>query len=377
MAEPTLLDLLDGLVDWMRDSPLLVVCTARPDIFERREGWGGRPGATTLSLRPLARADVDRLIENLINHPTLDEDAKQRIAAAAEGNPLFVEQLLAMLIDEGLLQREGDTWSLVGDFGGARSRRPCTRCSRRGSTAYHPTSAGSTGVASAHRRTFGPAGVADLLHDDVSHADIVIRELVRKDLVRPERTPDGEVFRFRHVLILQAAYEMLPKRRRAELHEAVAGRLGDAAAYDELAGITSRARRAHSPTSARIPTRWPRFEGTPRRAWQQARTERSPVATCPRPRAVRHRRRVDPADDPGRLSMLPELGIRHSSISAALDDARSLSLARARSLRSHSLAVALARSLGHALSLSRSLSVAQRGPGETTTPADPSNAPNN
>jgi tetratricopeptide (TPR) repeat protein len=59
---------------------------------------------------------------------------------------------------------------------------------------------------------------------------------VRKDLVRPERTPDGEVFRFRHVLILQAAYEMLPKGRRAELHEAVAARLGSAAAYDELAG---------------------------------------------------------------------------------------------------------------------------------------------
>jgi predicted ATPase len=95
-AEPTLLDLLDGLVDWMRDSPLLVVCTARPDIYERREGWGGRPGATTLSLRPLARADVDRLIENLINHPTLDDEAKQRIAAAAEGNPLFVNEMLRL-----------------------------------------------------------------------------------------------------------------------------------------------------------------------------------------------------------------------------------------------------------------------------------------
>jgi len=117
-AEPTLLDLLDGLVDWMREFPLLVVCTARPDLYDRRQGWGGRPGATTLSLRPLARADVDRLIENLINHPTLDDDAKQRIAAAAEGNPLFVEQLLAMLIDDGLLTRDGAAWSLVGDLGG-------------------------------------------------------------------------------------------------------------------------------------------------------------------------------------------------------------------------------------------------------------------
>ncbi len=235
-AEPTLLDLLDGLVDWMRDSPLLVVCTARPDIYERREGWGGRPGATTLSLRPLARADVDRLIENLINHPTLDDEAKQRIAAAAEGNPLFVEQLLAMMIDEGLLRREGSAWSLVGDLAGFVLPTTVHALLAARLDRLPPDQRAVIGIASVVGRTFDPAGVADLLHEDVSHIDSVIRELVRKDLVRPERTPDGEVFRFRHVLILQAAYEMLPKVRRAELHEAVADRLGSPAAYDELAG---------------------------------------------------------------------------------------------------------------------------------------------
>jgi tetratricopeptide (TPR) repeat protein len=85
-------------------------------------------------------------------------------------------------------------------------------------------------------RTFDPAGVADLLHENVAHVDSVLRELVRKDLVRPERTPEGEVFRFRHVLILQTAYETLPKARRAELHEAEADRLGSSSAYDELVG---------------------------------------------------------------------------------------------------------------------------------------------
>jgi DNA-binding SARP family transcriptional activator len=235
-AEPTLLDLLDGLVDWMRDSPLLVVCTARPDIYERRAGWGGRPGATTLSLRPLARADVDRLIENLVNHPTLDDDAKQRIAAAAEGNPLFVEQLLAMMIDEGLLRRDGATWSLVGDLGGIVIPTTVHALLAARLDRLPPDERGVIGIASVIGRTFDPAGVADLLHDDGSHIDGVVRELVRKDLVRPERTPEGEVFRFRHALILQAAYEMLPKGRRAELHEAVADRLGSSAAYDELAG---------------------------------------------------------------------------------------------------------------------------------------------
>jgi DNA-binding SARP family transcriptional activator len=235
-AEPTLLDLLDRLVDWLRDSPLLVLCTARPDLYERRDGWGGRPGATTVSLLPLARADVDRLIENLINHPTLDDDAKHRIAAAAEGNPLFVEQLLAMLIDEGLLGQDGDRWSLVGDLGGVALPTTVQALLTARLDRLPADERGLIGIASVIGRTFDPDGVVDLLGGDVSDIDGVLRELVRKDLVRPERTPDGEVFRFRHVLILQAAYEMLPKGRRAALHEAVAQRLGFAAAYDELAG---------------------------------------------------------------------------------------------------------------------------------------------
>jgi DNA-binding SARP family transcriptional activator/tetratricopeptide (TPR) repeat protein len=235
-AEPTLLDLLDQLVDWMRDSPLLVVCTARPDIYERRGGWGGRPDATTLSLRPLARADVDRLIENLINHPTLDDEAKQRIAAAAEGNPLFVEQLLAMLIDEGFLTRDGDIWSLVGDLGGVVLPTSVHALLAARLDRLPPDQRAVLGIGSVIGRTFDPEGVSELLNEDVSRTDASLRELVRKDLVRPERTPEGEVFRFRHVLILQTAYETLPKARRAELHEAEAERLGSSSAYDELVG---------------------------------------------------------------------------------------------------------------------------------------------
>ena len=116
-AEPTLLDLLETIADWLRDTPLLVVCTARVEIFERRPGWGGgRPDAAVLAVRPLSRADTDLLIQNLVRHPGLDADAKERIAMAAEGNPLFVEQLLSMWIDEGYLRQEGGAWSLAADL---------------------------------------------------------------------------------------------------------------------------------------------------------------------------------------------------------------------------------------------------------------------
>jgi DNA-binding SARP family transcriptional activator/tetratricopeptide (TPR) repeat protein len=308
-AEPTLLDLLDGLVDWLRDSPLLIVCTTRPDIYERREGWGGRPGATTLSLRPLARADVDVLIENLINHPTLDDDAKQRIAAAAEGNPLFVEQLLAMLIDEGLLRRAGDTWSLVGDLGGVALPTSVHALLAARLDRLPPNQRSVIGVASVIGRTFDPAEVAGLLHEDESQVDRVLRELVRKDLVRPERTPDGEVFRFRHVLILQAAYEMLPKGRRAELHEAVAERLGSAATFDELAGDhLARAARALADIGE-DPDRVValRREAASRLAAGGSRA----VARGDMPAAASlygMATDLTSSDDPDRLSMLPEFG---------------------------------------------------------------------
>jgi DNA-binding SARP family transcriptional activator/tetratricopeptide (TPR) repeat protein len=307
-AEPTLLDLLDGLVDWMRESPLLVVCTARPDIYERREGWGGRPGATTLLLRPLARADVDRLIENLINHPTLDEEAKQRIAAAAEGNPLFVEQLLAMLIDEGLLTRDGDVWSLVGDLGGVVLPTTVHALLAARLDRLPPDERAVLGIGSVIGRTFDPASVSELLHEDVARTDGSLRELVRKDLVRPERTPDGEVFRFRHVLILQTAYETLPKARRAELHEAVAGRLGSSSGYDELIGDhLTRAAAALADVggdadrvAALRAQAAPRFAAGAARAFARG---DMPAAASLYGTAVA----LFPVDDPARLALLPNL----------------------------------------------------------------------
>ncbi|MFL5790903.1 MAG: BTAD domain-containing putative transcriptional regulator [Actinomycetota bacterium] len=240
-AEPTLLDLLERLIDWMRDAPLLVVCTTRPEIFERPTGWGGRPEATTVTLRPLSRADVDRLIENLVRDPTLDAGAKGRIAAAAEGNPLFVEQLLAMLMDEGLLHQDGGAWSLAADLSTVSLPTSVHALLNARLDRLSPDGRGLLGIASVIGRTFDIETLAGLADDDPATVAPIVHELVRKDLVRPERTPEGDSFRFRHVLIMQAAYEMVPKSRRAELHEEVAEQLAAtagerSAGYDEIIG---------------------------------------------------------------------------------------------------------------------------------------------
>ena len=242
-AEPTLLDLLEGLVDWMRETRMLVVCTTRPDVFERRPSWGGgRADTAILALRPLSRADTDHLIENLVRHPGLEDAAKARIAQAAEGNPLFVEQLLSMLIDDGLLRQEGGAWTLTAELRNV-SLPTSVQTLLNARLDRLPASERSVlGAASVIGRTFEPETVAHLVAPDLRGGVAAsLHELIRKDLVRPERTPEGDAFRFRHALILQATYEMLPKATRAELHRSVADRLdtmtGDrASGSDEIIG---------------------------------------------------------------------------------------------------------------------------------------------
>ena len=242
-AEPTLLDLLESVADWMRDVAIFVVCTARPEILENRAGWGGgRPNASILALRPLPTDAVGTLIGNLVRHPRLDAEAKARIMEAAEGNPLFVEQLVSMLIDEGVLEEVNGSWSLATDL--SRMRLPTSL--RMLLTARLDRLPGpertTLGIASVIGRTFDVETIESLT--SAAAEDAVprsIEELVRKDLIRPERTPDGDGFRFRHVLIMNATYEALPKRARAELHEVVADQLeervgGRSGGYDEIIG---------------------------------------------------------------------------------------------------------------------------------------------
>ena len=110
-AEPVLLDLIEYVVDLSRDVPLLVVCLSRPDLLEQRPGWSGaRSNTSSLSLDPLSADDCGTLIENLLGGEPLPAAVTERFAAATGGNPLFLEQLVSMLIDDDLLQRDGERW---------------------------------------------------------------------------------------------------------------------------------------------------------------------------------------------------------------------------------------------------------------------------
>ncbi|MBA2569108.1 MAG: AAA family ATPase, partial [Actinobacteria bacterium] len=101
-AEPTFLDLIEYLVGWSREAPILIVCLTRPELLDRHPGWlSSKPGSTEIRLEPLSQPDAQTLLELLRGDAEVSPAMLERITRAAEGNPLFVEQMLAMMIEDG------------------------------------------------------------------------------------------------------------------------------------------------------------------------------------------------------------------------------------------------------------------------------------
>ena len=126
------LDLVEHLADWTRDAAILFLCVARPELLKIRPGWGGgKMNATSILLEPLAADDASMLVDNLLGRAEIPRAARDRILEAAEGNPLFVEEMLGMLIDDGLLRFEEGAWHPLRTLRTSRCRRRSTSCSPR------------------------------------------------------------------------------------------------------------------------------------------------------------------------------------------------------------------------------------------------------
>jgi tetratricopeptide (TPR) repeat protein len=224
-AEPTLLDLIEYVSTFAQDVPLLLLCIARPDLFELRPAWTTpKPNATLVTLEPLASEETETLVEELRDVPAA---TKARIVEAAEGNPLFVEQLLAMQAESG----NGDV-----DIPPTIQALLAARIDR-----LEPDERAVLERGAVEGRLFHRGSVQELLPERArpgvgGH----LLTLVRKEFVRPDRAelPGDDGFRFGHILIRDAAYESIPKRLRAELHERFAdwieSRLGDNASPEIL-----------------------------------------------------------------------------------------------------------------------------------------------
>ncbi len=214
-AEPAFLDLIEHIADLSRAAPILLLCLARPELLERRPGWGGgKLNATTVLLEPLSASQTDELLERLLGEGTLDEELRERIRDAAEGNPLFVEEMVAFVeaSGDGVVTVPGTIQALLA----ARLDQ------------LEPAERGVLERGSVEGRVFH-RGAVQALAPDETQVENRLTGLVRKELVRPDKAQlTGEdAYRFRHLLIRDAAYESLPKATRAELHERFADWLAE------------------------------------------------------------------------------------------------------------------------------------------------------
>ncbi len=220
-AERTLLDLIDDVGDRASDAPILLLCTTRPDLLESRSDWGttGRYDSLTIDLVPLSVDEAERLIRQLIDEGEPDRARTHAIVDAAGGNPLFVEQIVLMLMHDGMLRDGGS-----GSAGDEIALPP---------TIQALVAARLDRLDEGERRSLESAAVVGRvfyrdvlarLTDDAAALDSSLEALTRKQLIEPSRSDlaGQEAFRFMHALVRDTAYQGIPKARRAVLHERVA-----------------------------------------------------------------------------------------------------------------------------------------------------------
>jgi class 3 adenylate cyclase/tetratricopeptide (TPR) repeat protein len=222
-AELTLLDLIEYLVDSLRDVPVLLLCLTRPELLELRGDWmTGKENATLASLDPLDAAETGELIANLLLGASLSQDTRERISAAAEGNPFFIEETLQMLVDEDVLTKSDGKWSVGGDLSQLTIPPTIHAVLAARLDRLDGEERAVIERASVIGRVFWWGAVTEMSPEEARpQVGGHLQSLTRKQLIRPDRSALGleDAYRFTHGLIVDAAYGAIPKKERAEMHE--------------------------------------------------------------------------------------------------------------------------------------------------------------
>ncbi|MDX6561093.1 MAG: hypothetical protein QOD65_907, partial [Gaiellales bacterium] len=226
-AEPTFIELVGDLAELSRDAPILVLCLARPELFDNHPGWGaGKLNATSMMLEPLGDRDSRLLVANLLGRGPLPAEVETRITEAADGNALFAEELLAMLVDDERLAWHDGRWVAAGDLLELPVPQSITTLLAARLESLPDDERALLLRASVEGTLFHHGAIRELAAEWPAAAlERSLAMLVRRDLIRPDRSlfAGDEAYRFRHLLIRDAAYRSLSKARRADLHERLAG----------------------------------------------------------------------------------------------------------------------------------------------------------
>jgi class 3 adenylate cyclase/tetratricopeptide (TPR) repeat protein len=225
-ADDGLLDFVDHLSDWASAVPLLIVCMARPELLDRRPGWGGgKRNAATLSIGALSREDTARLLADLLEQALLPAEVQATVLERAEGNPLYAEEYVRMLRDRGLLTHDDDRgWQLAASGELPLPETVQGMIAARLDT-LAPEEKDLVQDAAVVGKVFWPGALVAIGAIQKTNLDLILHSLERKELVRREHRSaiSGErQFAFLHILVRDVGYAQIPRARRVEKHRAAA-----------------------------------------------------------------------------------------------------------------------------------------------------------
>jgi class 3 adenylate cyclase len=223
-ADMAMLAFVEHVAEWASGVPLLMVCTARPELYEREPGWGGgKRNHTAASLSPLSERETAELIAALLEQTVLPAETQRELLSRAGGNPLYAEEFIRMLIDRGVLSRRGASWSLTASEIPVPENVQALIAARLDTLS--PERKAMLQDAAVLGKVFWAGAVAEMrgLPDREVRDDL--HELARKELLRPARrsSVEGEAeYAFQHLLIRDVAYGQIPRATRAAKHRAAA-----------------------------------------------------------------------------------------------------------------------------------------------------------
>jgi class 3 adenylate cyclase/tetratricopeptide (TPR) repeat protein len=205
-AEQTFLDFLVHLVTAVKDRSILIVCSARPEFVQEHEDWTDQKHVERIDLRPLGSDDVEAMIDRLLGDADLASDVRARVVEAAEGNPLYIEQMVSMVREHG-----GGEIVVPPTINALLAAR-LDNLTREERAVVEPASVIGLVFAEAAVEAMVPDPLMLAVPEHLSHLD-------RKQFVHPLPADEDPLFRFHHILVRDAAYQSLLKRARANLHE--------------------------------------------------------------------------------------------------------------------------------------------------------------
>jgi hypothetical protein len=212
-ADEALLAFLEYLAEWSEGVPLLIVCAARPELYERRPGWGaGLRNVHVINLSPLSDQETAELVSYLASTAALGPEVERPIVERAGGNPLYAEEFVRLLSERAL---EADD-ALPDSVQALIAARLDTLSAGRKSLLQDAAVVG---------KVFWAGALAEMGGRAAADVELALHELARKELVRPARTSsmeDESEYSFWHLLVRDVAYSQIPRAERARRHRAAA-----------------------------------------------------------------------------------------------------------------------------------------------------------